>query len=147
MPSTLKAASSLFAQDVLDGLSRSGQKELPSRYFYDDLGSALFDAITLLPEYGLTRADERLLQTHAPAIARAAGPMTTVCELGSGSGKKTRSILDALIPRKGALVYSPIDVSAAALASCVRELDDLAEVRPVCADWVDGLRQASGAPC
>jgi uncharacterized SAM-dependent methyltransferase len=54
-----------FERDVRAGLSKPGQKELYSKYFYDDLGTALFEAITLLPEYGLTRADLRLLREHA----------------------------------------------------------------------------------
>src|SRR4029077_6090533 len=57
-----------FARDVTRGLTRAGQKELSSTYLYDDVGSALFEAITHLAEYGLTRADERVLETHADAI-------------------------------------------------------------------------------
>ena len=58
-----------FALDVREGLSRF-PKELPSRYLYDEVGSALFDVITLLPEYGLTRADERLLRRNADSAMR-----------------------------------------------------------------------------
>ena len=57
-----------FASDVCAGLCKEGQKELPSKYLYDPLGSTLFEAISLLPEYGLTRADERLLRRHAREI-------------------------------------------------------------------------------
>src|SRR5208282_5491720 len=57
-----------FASDVRQGLTLPGQKELPSKYLYDDVGSALFEVISRLPEYGLTRADERLLQRHAAEI-------------------------------------------------------------------------------
>src|SRR3569623_3666285 len=85
-----------FAVDVRSGLTRPGQKELPAKYLYDALGSALFDAITLLPEYGLRRADERLLQQHAREIAAEVAPGTIVTELGSGNGRKTRWLLDAL---------------------------------------------------
>src|SRR5437667_3166649 len=81
-----------FACDVRAGLSKP-QKELHSKYLYDDLGSALFEAITVLPEYGLTRADERLLTRHAPQIPR---EFSCVAELGSGSGRKTRPVLEAL---------------------------------------------------
>jgi dimethylhistidine N-methyltransferase len=80
---------------------------------------------------------------HSPAIAQVAGVVSAVCELGSGSGRKTRFILDALRSQNGNLVYSPIDVSSAALANCTREVSDLATVRPVCADWMDGLQQLS----
>src|ERR1039458_4559238 len=83
-----------FASDVRAGLTRAGQKELPSKYLYDDVGSALFEVISHLPEYGLTRADERLLRRHADEIVdRVAGPLA-VAELGSGSGKKTRWLLE-----------------------------------------------------
>ena len=116
-----------FANDVRAGLSRAGQKELPSKYLYDNLGSALFDAITLLPEYGLTRADERLLQRHARDIARYIPARTMVSELGSGSGRKTRPILNALRAR-GPLSYYPIEISSAALASCEMELRDIESV-------------------
>jgi dimethylhistidine N-methyltransferase len=116
-----------FADDVREGLSRSGQKELPSKYLYDSLGSALFDAITLLPEYGLTRADERILQRHARDIAQYIPQRTMVSELGSGSGRKTRPILNALRTR-GPLSYYPIEISSAALASCEMELRDIESV-------------------
>ena len=58
-----------FAGDVRDGLGKAGLKELPSKYLYDDIGSALFEAITRLPEYGLPRAEERILLEHSEAIA------------------------------------------------------------------------------
>ncbi len=141
MAAISKPVLSAFARDVLNGLSRAGQKQIPSRYFYDDLGSALFEAITFLPEYGLTRADERLLQRYASPLASAAGEVKSVFELGSGSGRKTRYILQALRAKYGNLVYSPIDVSPAALAACERETSDLADVRPVCADWIAGLSE------
>lgn len=113
-----------FAADVREGLSKRGQKELPSKYLYDALGSALFDAITLLPEYGLTRADERLLQRHSHEMAAHIAPGTVVTELGSGNGRKTRWLLDAL-RRHGPLSYYPIEISSAALASCEAELRDI----------------------
>ena len=84
-----------FAQSVRAGLSKP-QKELHSRYLYDELGSALFEAITYLPEYGLTRADERLLQEHAAEISDLVPSPGAVIELGSGMGRKTRPILAAL---------------------------------------------------
>jgi dimethylhistidine N-methyltransferase len=120
-----------FACDVRIGLSKP-QKELHSKYLYDDLGSALFDAITLLPEYGLTRADERLLIRYAPSIPR---EFSCVAELGSGSGRKTRPVLKALrAPR-----YFPIDVSCAALDRCQHELAGAAEIVPIAASYLDGL--------
>ena len=87
-----------FAEDVREGLGRAGQKELPSKYLYDDVGSALFEVITKLPEYGLTRAEERILLRHSGAIAERLAAHGMVVELGSGSGRKTRRILEALAP-------------------------------------------------
>jgi dimethylhistidine N-methyltransferase len=130
---------SQFALDVAEGLSQAGQKKLAPRYFYDDLGSSLFEAITLLPEYGLTRADERLLKHHAAEIAHLAENVTTVSELGSGSGKKTSHIIRSLQGTGRDVRYRPIDVSSLALASCERQLGGLCEVKPVCGDWLNGL--------
>ena len=138
---TVKTQLSQFAADVLEGLSVNGQKKLSPRYFYDDLGSSLFEAITLLPEYGLTRADERLLQTYAHEIAAQTGQLSTVAELGSGSGKKTKHLLRAVTNRNSELVYRPIDVSAAALAACSLELQVVCETQPVCGDWLEGVRE------
>src|SRR5260370_27877918 len=108
-----------FAAEVRDGLTREGQKELPSKYLYDDVGSALFEVISHLPEYGLTRADERLLRRHASEIVdRVQGPVA-VAELGSGSGKKTRWLLEALCRRQRPSSY-PVEISRAALALSAR---------------------------
>jgi dimethylhistidine N-methyltransferase len=133
-----------FADDVRAGLTRAGQKELPSKYLYDNLGSALFDAITLLPEYGLTRADERLLQRHARDIAKYIPHRTMVSELGSGSGRKTRPILNALRTR-GPLSYYPIEISSAALASCEMELRDIESVSIVGveSEYLSGLAEVA----
>ena len=136
----------MFAQAVRDGLGQDGQKSLPPTYLYDALGSTLFDAITLLPEYGVTRAEERVLIRHAAGIAtkvRAAAPRTKalrVVELGSGSGRKTRALLQALT-REGPVHYTPIDVSGAALAQCAQALSDLpgVTIQPFEGDYLDGL--------
>ena len=78
-----------FAADVRAGLNKRGQRELPSKYLYDEVGSELFEAICLLPEYGLTRADARLLQRHAEEMVSQMPIPTHVAELGSGSGHFT----------------------------------------------------------
>jgi dimethylhistidine N-methyltransferase len=131
-----------FASDVRADLSKP-QKELHSKYLYDELGSALFDAITHLPEYGVTRADERVLRKHAHDIADLIPDTTTVIELGSGTGRKTRYVLNALrrpdcMPR-----YFPIDVSREALGRCQRELADIADVRPLEYSYLDGMARAA----
>ena len=103
--------SNAFADDVREGLSQQGQKQLPCQYFYDDVGTALYEAITVLPEYGLTRADTRLIRRLAPELAARIQAPVAVAELGSGTGAKTRRILESLA-RRGPVPYYPIDLSA-----------------------------------
>src|SRR5262245_36907895 len=133
-----------FAADVRHGLTRTGQKELPSKYLYDTLGSKLFESICELPEYGLTRADERLLRLHASELARRISGGVMVCELGSGSGRKTRFILEALSRRRH-VNYFPIEISPSALALCQRELGDMESVGIVGLEreYLDGLLEAA----
>jgi dimethylhistidine N-methyltransferase len=106
-----------FASDVRSGLLRPA-KTLPSKYLYDALGSALFEAITELPEYGLTRAEQRILDRHAEEIVAGLPRGVAVAELGAGSGRKTLSLLDAILGRQRTVSYSAIDLSAAAQESC-----------------------------
>ena len=129
-----------FAREVRAGLTKPGQKELPSKYFYDDVGSALFEAICVLPEYGLTRADARLLRDTADMVVARLDAPTMVAELGSGSGKKTRFILEALALRQP-VRYHPIDISGAALAQSERELGliDRVSILGFEAEYLDGL--------
>jgi len=131
-----------FAADVHCGLTRMDQKTLPCRYFYDDLGSALFEAITTLPEYGLTRADARVLQAHAGELMDLLPGELIVAELGSGTGIKTRPILEQLGKRQTAIYY-PIDVSGSALAKCALELGGRASVFPLEMNYLEGLRTVS----
>jgi L-histidine N-alpha-methyltransferase len=129
-----------FAADIRTGLTKQGQKELPSKYLYDALGSKLFEVISELPEYGLTRADERLLRSHAQEIVQRIPGDVVLCELGSGSGKKTRWILEA-VSRRRHTYYFPIEISPAALAVCRRELADIDSVGIVGLEreYLDGL--------
>jgi L-histidine Nalpha-methyltransferase len=133
-----------FAVAVSDSLGQVGQRELPSMYLYDELGTALFEAITLLPEYGLTRAELRLLNRHAGAIVEHLSPPVSVIELGSGSGRKTRWILEALADREP-IAYFPIDVSAAALLKCHQELGHLGSVSMVGLErsYLEGIQEAA----
>ena len=128
-----------LAREVRAGLTAAGQKTLPCGLLYDDIGSALFEAITLLPEYGLARADARIIRAHAGQLAEMLPRGLVVAELGSGSGVKTRAILEAL-PTP---VYFPIDLSRAALARCVAELGALAAVEPIEATYLEGLGRAA----
>jgi len=137
-----RALDNEFAHAVRSGLTRSGQKTLPCRYFYDAIGSALFEAITQLPEYGLSRADARIIEAHAAEMVERLPANVVVTELGSGSGAKTRSLLEALYARQ-VILYYPIDTSAAALARCRQELSPLGVVIPLEASYLDGLREVT----
>jgi L-histidine Nalpha-methyltransferase len=133
-----------FAAEVRAGLTRPGQKELPSKYFYDDVGSALFEVISHLPEYGLTRADERLLRRYGDEIIDRLPRPVAVTELGSGSGKKTRWLLEALCRRQRTSYY-PVEISRAALAMCERELRDIDSISIVGfeREYLDGLLEVA----
>lgn len=112
-----------FADDVRGGL-RAFPKRLPPKCFYDDLGSALFEAITHLPEYYLTRAESELLTTCAGDVVEALGAPLEFLELGSGSAAKTRHLITAALARQPSLLYRPIDISRAALLSSSQALVD-----------------------
>src|SRR5882762_2919887 len=133
-----------FAAEVRDGLLRPDQKELPSKYLYDDVGSALFEVISVLPEYGLTRADERLLRENAGEIVSHLASPVLVAELGSGSGKKTRYLLEALDWRQQTR-YCPIEISHAALTMVARELGDIEHISIVGfeREYLDGLLEVA----
>src|SRR5580704_4151684 len=129
-----------FAADVSAGLSKP-QKELPAKYLYDEVGSALFEAITVLPEYGLTRAEARLLHQHSGEIARWLPSNVAVAELGSGSGRKTRPVLQAIASLRDSVCYTAIDVSQAALDSCCNQLNSLSgvDVQALQLPYLEGL--------
>ena len=101
-----------LATSVRAGLT-SARKTLEPRFFYDALGSALFEAITHLPEYYVTRAESEILGMHAKEIATAFGEPARLVELGSGSARKTRFLLDQFAHRP--LQYMPIDIDAGML--------------------------------
>lgn len=120
--------------EVLEGLS-STPKVLPSKYFYDHAGSKLFEEITRLGEYYVTRVEAGILRRHASALAAALGPEVRLIEPGAGSGLKIRLLLDRLERPAG---YVPIDVSDSALAAAVRHLSRRypeLEILPVRADF------------
>ncbi|HEX9940936.1 MAG TPA: L-histidine N(alpha)-methyltransferase [Thermoanaerobaculia bacterium] len=110
-----------FAEDVRQGLTAS-PKVLYPKYFYDELGSRLFEAITALPEYYLTRSEAEILRAHASEIAGALGGPVWLLELGSGDGQKTRLLIEALLARQGRLEYVPVDISESAVETSSRSL-------------------------
>lgn len=110
-----------FAEDVRRGLT-SSPKFLYPKYFYDELGSRLFEAITVLPEYYPTRAEAEILRTHASEIVATLGGPVWLLELGSGDGQKTRLVIEALLARQGKLEYVPVDISESAVETSSRSL-------------------------
>ncbi len=143
-PSQPAIADPEFAEHVLAGLSHPTQKWLSAQYFYDDVGSSLFEAITALPEYGLTRADARLIREHASRMLGTSQAPLRIIELGSGSGLKTRWLLEAAVGTLGAVRYTPIDVSAFALELCRGTLGSVpgVEISLEQASYLPGLRRA-----
>ncbi len=133
-----------FLADVIAGLS-ARPRALPCKYFYDARGSELFEAICGTEDYYLTRADLALHETHAGDFSALIGPEAHIVELGAGSGIKTRKLLAALErPR----AYTPIEISASALAASARELSQAfpdIDIRALTADYsqpipLDALR-------
>ena len=124
---------SRFREDVLQGLSQP-RKTLVPKYFYDEVGSALFEAICALPEYYPTRTELALMQAHATDMARCLGKRSALIEFGSGVSRKSRLLIDATQP----CVYVPIDIACETLRTAAESLNrafpDLPVVA-VCADY------------
>jgi dimethylhistidine N-methyltransferase len=115
-------AAASFGRDVARGLTSTPKRLFP-KYFYDELGSHLFEAICLLPEYYLTRAEDEILSLRADEIAVACGDEPiTLLEFGSGSSTKTRHLIDALLRRQNELLYVPVDISPSALETAAGAL-------------------------
>ena len=112
---------STFADDVRRGLTARRKFLLP-KYFYDPLGSHLFEAICHLPEYYLTRAEREILARHGDAVTDLLDGPHTLIELGSGSSVKTRLLMEALLKRQPRLHYLPIDISESALTRSARRM-------------------------
>jgi dimethylhistidine N-methyltransferase len=131
---TLAVHAAEFAVAVLEGLAERSRR-IPSRFLYDETGSALFEEITKLDEYYPTRTEIALLRTYGAEIAECVGPVETLVEFGSGSSRKTRLLIEAL---EGLETYVPIDVSETFLAEAAERLEadfeDLT-VRPVVGDF------------
>lgn len=123
-----------FLQEVLHGLSQQ-QKTLPCKFFYDERGSQLFDAICELPEYYPTRTELGIMQEHVAQMAECLGSSCMLIEFGSGSGIKTRVLLDHL---SEPVAYIPVDISRECLRNSAAMLQSRyasLRVLPVCADY------------
>jgi len=137
------AALARFAADVEYYLLQD-PRQLPSRYLYDELGSALFEAICRLPWYAVTRAEGRLLEIHKRDVLQSASP-TVIVELGSGSGEKLSRLLDASTGRGRSPAIHLVDVSAAALEQAARTLmmDHGVDITAHRARYEEGLHDAA----
>jgi L-histidine Nalpha-methyltransferase len=137
-----------LAEDVRKGLAAQPKRFLP-KYFYDELGSQLFEAICLLPEYYLTRAENEIFQRYAGEIAGSVDGHVTLVEMGSGSASKTRAIIEALLRRQSGLLFMPVDISASALESSSRILLQSyppLKIEAYAADYFAGLAELGKKP-
>jgi L-histidine Nalpha-methyltransferase len=138
-----------YAEEVIHGLT-SCPKKLPCKLFYDERGSALFEEITRLPEYYLTRTELEILQTSGHEMAEAAGTPLSIIELGAGTATKTATLLRAVARRQIRVQYFPVDISPSALAAAQKQVCDSipgAWVQPIVTDFAHGfhfLREISG---
>ncbi|MGH9580326.1 MAG: L-histidine N(alpha)-methyltransferase [Terriglobales bacterium] len=138
-----------IAAEVLQGLS-SDPKWLCPKLFYDAQGSAMFEEITALPEYYLTRTEQQILEDHAGEMLAQAGKGLSLVELGAGSARKTSVLIRALFQQQSGVLYYPIDVSPAALHAAsgrLRESFPGLALRPIVADYsrdMAALRQVPG---
>ena len=119
-----------FAADVRHYLTQS-PRQLPSRYLYDALGSALFGAICELPWYRITKAEERLLAAHGAEIFRRINRVSAIVELGPGNGEKLRTLVEARHAASGTLSVHLVDVSPSALELAARMLEPLEGIRTI----------------
>ena len=127
-----------FRAEVLDGLTQE-PKAVPSRWFYDDEGSRLFEAITRLPEYYPTRAETEILRSHGDDFRRLIAPGRAVVEFGSGSSVKTPLLLDRIAPS----AYVPLDISGDFLRAAAADLAEKFRglpIHPVEADFTKPVR-------
>jgi L-histidine Nalpha-methyltransferase len=137
-----------LAEDVRKGLSAEQKRFLP-KYFYDELGSQLFEAICLLPEYYLTRAENEILERYSDDIVASVDGQKTLVEMGSGSASKTRLIIEALLRLQPELLFMPVDISATALESSSRILLQSypqLSIEAYAADYFAGLAELGKKP-
>ena len=134
-------ASDATALAAREGLGAS-PKRLPAWLFYDEAGSALFEQITELPEYYLTRTERAIFESFAAEILQAAGSSLTLVELGAGTASKTSILIEELLERQARALFYPIDVSPSALQEAVTQLGrqfPQLRVNPIIADYTGGV--------
>src|SRR5215469_6463818 len=138
MIETMDALREAVSTEAIEGLC-SNPKTLPPWLFYDETGSVLFEKITELPEYYLTRAERSIFEERAEEIIASVGHPLTIAELGSGTASKTGLLLAAAVRRQPEVLYQPIDVSQSALEQAARILPAAIPgvvVRPQIANYI-----------
>jgi L-histidine N-alpha-methyltransferase len=133
------------AQAAREGLSAS-PKWLPAKLFYDEAGSELFERITELPEYYLTRTERAIFESFAGEMLHAAGPLLTLVELGAGTASKTSVLIEELLRQQSRALFYPIDVSPSALQEAESQLGrqfPQLRVNPIVADYTGGVEALS----
>jgi L-histidine Nalpha-methyltransferase len=135
-----------FGNDISVGLSNLIQKSTPSKYLYDDIGSELFEKITLQPEYYPTKTEIKILENYSNEIIKRLQKETILIELGSGSSKKTKFLFNELLKKQDRLYYFPIDISFNFLASVVTNLENSLKnviVKGIPYEYIDGINHCN----
>lgn len=131
-----------FGNDIIVGLCNGSQKSIPSKYLYDNLGSALFEKITLQPEYYPTQTEIKILESYAKDIVNLVEKEIILIELGSGSSKKTKLLFNEILKRQNKLYYFPIDISFSFLSAVVENLENSLKnviVKGIPYEYIDGI--------
>ncbi len=135
-----------FGNDISVGLSNIIQKTTPSKYLYDEIGSELFEKITLQPEYYPTKTEIKILENYSNEIIKRFQKETVLIELGSGSSKKTKFLLNEVLKKQDQLYYFPIDISFNFLASVVSNLENSLKnviVKGIPYEYIDGINHCN----
>jgi L-histidine N-alpha-methyltransferase len=150
LPYLPTAATTPLGMEVLRGLT-AHSKRLSPWLFYDERGSVLFEAITELPEYYLTRTEREIFAEHGDAILGAAGDSAqAILELGAGTAAKTDLLLAAAVRRRGEVAYYPIDIASSALDQARNRIAcemPQVSVQPIVSDYTRSLGELPGSEC
>ncbi|KXK45602.1 MAG: Histidine-specific methyltransferase EgtD [Chlorobi bacterium OLB5] len=143
--STEKNGRDTFINEIHEGLNKE-QKSLPPKYFYDDIGSDLFEKICITPEYYVTRTENSILENYSNEIALNCNGIDIITELGSGNSVKTRNILKAFLGLNKNLTYIPIDVSDILISSGITLTEKFSSliVKGVIGEYEESLEFISG---
>ena len=135
-----------FGNEILLGLTNVIQKSTPSKYLYDDIGSELFERITIQPEYYPTRTEIKILDSYSNEIVKYIQKEIVLIELGSGSSKKTKFLFNEILKKQNQLYYFPIDISFNYLNSVVSNLENSLTnviVKGIPYEYIDGINHCN----